>query len=238
MAAPFSDGSSPLGVLISSFGRSRTFGSDDIELYEGLTRQAGQALTRIHLLQQLERLALIDQLTGLASRRLIQQRLSDAVQRSQLHRRSMALLFIDLDGFKTINDEHGHAAGDSVLRDVASRLSSAVGRGDLVGRLGGDEFIVLCEDAGPQEVDRVIERLHRALREPLTGRGHPVRITGSIGAVLYPGGVPDHILPDLILEQADEAMYRSKRGGKNQDTTVVVEDVRDEHRRVLDAELP
>lgn len=224
VTVPLSDEATPLGVLISSFGRSRSFGTDDVELYEMLARQAAQVLTRIRLHQQLERLALVDQLTGLASRRLIRRRLSEAVTRSQLHRRSMALLFIDLDGFKAINDKLGHAAGDSVLSEIGSRLSSVIRRGDFAGRLGGDEFVVLCEDAGPEEVHRVVERLHAALREPLTGRASRARVTGSIGTVLYAGGVPDHIPPDLILEQADEAMYRSKRAGKNQGTTVIVGD--------------
>ncbi|TFC05291.1 sensor domain-containing diguanylate cyclase [Cryobacterium mannosilyticum] len=224
VSVPLSEEASPLGVLISSFARSRSFEVDDIGLYEALARQSAQALTRIHLLQQLERLTLIDPLTGLASRRLIQKRLSDAVNLSRLNHRSIALLLIDLDGFKLINDELGHATGDSVLSEIGSRLSSVVRHGDLVGRLGGDEFVVLCEDVKPEEVDRIVERLHAALREPLTGRASQKRVTGSIGAVLYLGGVPDHIPPDLILEQADEAMYRSKRAGKNQDTTVIVED--------------
>ncbi|MBC7595394.1 MAG: diguanylate cyclase [Kineosporiaceae bacterium] len=224
VSVPLSEEASPLGVLISSFARSRSFEADDIGLYEALARQSAQVLTRIHLLQQLERLTLIDPLTGLASRRLIQKRLSDAVNLSRLNHRSIALLLIDLDGFKLINDELGHATGDSVLSEIGSRLSSVVRHGDLVGRLGGDEFVVLCEDVKPEEVDRVVERLHAALREPLTGRASQKRVTGSIGTVLYLGGVPDHIPPDLILEQADEAMYRSKRAGKNQDTTVIVGD--------------
>lgn len=226
VAVPLSDESIPLGVLISSFERLRSFRPNDIELYEALTRQAAQVLTRIHLHQQLERLALMDQLTGLASRRLIEHRLIDAVNRSQLHQRPMALIFIDLDGFKTINDELGHATGDSVLSAIGSSLSSAVRQGDLVGRLGGDEFVILCEDAGPEEVQRVVERLHAALRTPLTGRANKTRVTGSIGTVLYPGGVPEHLIPHLILEQADQAMYRSKRAGKNQDTTIVIDNVR------------
>lgn len=224
VAVPLTDEGTPLGVLISSFGRSRSFDADDIELYEMLARQAAQVLTRIRLHQRLEQLALVDQLTGLASRRLIRRRLGEAVTRSQSHRRSMALLFIDLDGFKSINDELGHAAGDSVLSEIGSRLSAVIRRGDFVGRLGGDEFVVLCEDVGPEEVEHIVERLHAALREPLTGRASRAQITGSIGTILYSGGVPDQIPPDLILEQADEAMYRSKRAGKNRGTTIIVGD--------------
>ncbi|TFC84344.1 diguanylate cyclase domain-containing protein [Cryobacterium sp. TMT3-29-2] len=224
VSVPLSDEAAPLGVLVSTFTRSRSFEADDIGLYEALARQSAQVLTRIHLHQQLEQLTLIDQLTGLASRRLIHKRLSDAVTLSRLNRRSIALLLIDLDGFKLINDELGHATGDSVLSEIGSRLSSVVRHGDLVGRLGGDEFVVLCEDVKPEEVDRVVQRLHAVLREPLTGRASQKRVTGSIGTILYLGGVPDHIPPDLLLEQADEAMYRSKRAGKNQDTTVIVGD--------------
>ncbi|MBC7596818.1 MAG: diguanylate cyclase, partial [Kineosporiaceae bacterium] len=200
MIVPLSDEASPLGVLISSFGRSRSFEADDIGLYEALARQSAQVLTRIHLHQQLEQLTLIDQLTGLASRRLIHKRLSDAVTLSRLNRRSIAVLLIDLDGFKLINDELGHATGDIVLSEVGSRLSSVVRHGDLVGRIGGDEFVVLCEDVKPKEVNRIVERLHAALRKPLTGRASQKRVTGSIGTILYLGGVPDHIPPALILE--------------------------------------
>lgn len=224
VTVPLSDDANPFGVLICSFRRSRSLKADDVGLYEALARQAAQVLARLRLHQQLERLALVDQLTGLASRRLIRRRLSEAVTRSQLHRRSMALIFIDLDGFKSINDGLGHTTGDSVLSEIGSRLSSVIRRGDLAGRLGGDEFVVLCEDAGPEEVDRIVGRLHAALREPLSGRASLARVTGSIGTILYSGGVPDHIPPDLILEQADEAMYRSKRAGKNQGTTVIVGD--------------
>jgi diguanylate cyclase (GGDEF)-like protein/PAS domain S-box-containing protein len=217
---PLLEGAKSLGLLISSFGRSRKFDATDTELHESLARQAAHVLTRIRLQRQLERLALYDQLTGLASRRLIRRRLADALDSSQVHRRSMALIFVDLDGFKSINDELGHIVGDGVLNEIGSRLSSVVRRGDMVGRFGGDEFVVICEDAGPEAVDSIAERLHAAIREPLTGRASQAKVTGSIGVAFYPGGGQIH--SGLMLEQADEAMYRSKRAGKNRTVTVTV----------------
>lgn len=217
---PLSEGTTRLGLLISSFGRVRSFDASDAELHEALARQAANILTRLRLQRQLEHLALYDQLTGLASRRLVQRLLAEAVTSSQLHRRSMALLFVDLDGFKAINDGHGHAAGDRVLSEIGARLSSNVRTGDMVGRLGGDEFVVICQDVDPESTRRVVDRLHAALSEPLPGHASGARVTCSIGVALYSGDDP--VPPELLLQRADEAMYRSKSAGKNRTTTVMV----------------
>jgi diguanylate cyclase (GGDEF)-like protein len=170
----------------------------------------------------LEHLALYDQLTGLASRRLVHRLLTDAVDRSQAHGGALALVFVDLDGFKTINDDFGHTIGDDVLREIGLRLSSVVRQGDVVGRLGGDEFVIICADVAPDAVDRVVERLHAAVREPLPGPVDGIRVTCSIGVALYSGGV--HPPSEVLIDRADAAMYASKRAGKNRTTTVDVRD--------------
>ena len=221
-AVPLREGATLFGYLVGSFRRARAFDSTDIELLEALALQAAHVLTRIRLQRQLEHLALYDQLTGLASRRLVHRLLADAVSSAQGHERALALVFVDLDGFKTINDELGHTVGDSVLREIGARLSSAVRQGDSVGRLGGDEFVVICADVGSEAVDRVVERLHAALREPLSGPASGIRVTCSIGVALYSGGVQPP--PEVMIERADAAMYQSKRAGKNRTTTVDVRD--------------
>lgn len=219
-AVPLREGSTRFGLLVSSFRRARTFDETDIELLEALALQAAHVLIRIRLQRQLEHLALYDQLTGLASRRLVHRLLAEAVDSTRASERSLALIFVDLDGFKTINDDFGHTVGDAVLREIGSRLSSVVRQGDSVGRLGGDEFIIICANVGPDAVDRVVERLHAAIREPLPGPPGGLRVTCSVGVALYSGGA--HPLPEVMIERADAAMYASKRAGKNRTTTVGV----------------
>jgi len=220
---PLREGATRFGLLVGSFKRARVFDGTDIELLEALALQAAHVLTRIRLQRQLEHLALYDQLTGLASRRLVHRLLVEAVSSAQRDEGALALIFVDLDGFKTINDEFGHTAGDSVLREIGARLSSAVRQGDSVGRLGGDEFVIICANVGPEAVDRVVERLHAALHEPLSGGASGVRVTCSIGVALYSGRA-EPPPPEVMIERADAAMYRSKRAGKNRTTTVQMQD--------------
>jgi diguanylate cyclase (GGDEF)-like protein/PAS domain S-box-containing protein len=219
---PLLEGARRLGLLVSSFRRARAFDQPDLELLEALALQAAHVLTRIRLQQQLEHLALYDQLTGLASRRLVHRLITDAVGSARGHQRAVALIFVDLDGFKTINDEFGHTAGDSVLREIGTRLSSAVRHGDSVGRLGGDEFVIICADVDPEAAGRIVERLHAALREPLPGWASGARVTCSVGVALYTGRAQPS--PEMLIDRADAAMYESKRSGKNRTTTVVVPD--------------
>lgn len=213
-----SDGSSLLGVSISSFLRSRTFELQDSELFGALALQAAHVLTRIRLQQELEQLALYDPLTGLASRHLVQRLLTEILHVTRVHGDSVALLFIDLDGFKAINDRLGHSSGDGVLREIAARLSSAVRAGDDVGRLGGDEFVVICRNVRPEDTDTLVHRLLTVVAQPLSGRASGTRVTCSIGVAVYSGGEP--LPPDLLIARADAAMYQSKAAGKNQSTTV------------------
>lgn len=216
------DGTTRFGLLITSFKRARAFDDADIEVLETLALQAAHVLTRLRLQRRLEHLALYDQLTGLASRRLVHRLLADALSPERSHERAVAVIFIDLDGFKAINDELGHGAGDSALREIGDRLSAAIRQGDSVGRLGGDEFVVICADVDAEAVDRVVERLHAALSEPLTGRAHGVRVTCSVGVALHSDGASP--LPELMIERADAAMYEAKRAGKNRTATVQMHD--------------
>jgi diguanylate cyclase (GGDEF)-like protein len=160
-----------------------------------------------------------DILTGLPNRMLFRDRLQVAIQRAQRHHGHFALAFIDIDGFKGVNDEHGHPAGDALLQEIAARLSAHLRGNDTVARLGGDEFALILEDIDdPQQALQLCSKLCAALGEPYTlpvdGAPVDVRISASIGIAPY---VPDDRADadEQLLHAADRAMYEAKRGGKN-----------------------
>lgn len=159
--------------------------------------------------RQLEYQATHDPLTGLANRSLILSQLSGALAASGAHRRVSTVMFIDLDRFKSINDTMGHAIGDTVLRIVAHRLQRALRAEDLVGRLGGDEFLVLLAGRpDDEELAPLVQRLRMAMAEPIVARGHRIAVNASIGVTtLEPG---DTRTPEAVLHDADIAMYEAK----------------------------
>lgn len=163
--------------------------------------------------EELTRRATHDTLTGLPNRALIRERLANALQRSKRTGLSVALLFIDLDGFKLINDTHGHEAGDQLLKIVSSRLIEQVRPGDTVARLAGDEFVVLCEQVEqPTSMSVLAERINDALRESIEFGNLPLFITASIGVAIGSGST--HAADDL-LRYADTAMYAVKEKGRD-----------------------
>jgi diguanylate cyclase (GGDEF)-like protein/PAS domain S-box-containing protein len=166
--------------------------------------------------QELTRLAFHDTLTGLPNRALFADRLHQAVMRSERHQEPVAVMFLDLDNFKVVNDSIGHEAGDSLLVAVAERLRSCLRTEDTVARFGGDELALLVEGLGErQEIVAVAERIARALRSPISLAGHELFVTASIGIALATPGQDD---ADSLLRKADLAMYRSKASGKAQYT--------------------
>jgi diguanylate cyclase (GGDEF)-like protein len=156
-----------------------------------------------------------DDLTGLPNRRLLAERAAAALATSELRRVSCAVLAIDLDGFKSINDRHGHEVGDAMLREVAIRLTRVMRPQDTVARRGGDEFAVLVPDVGSlTEVERIAERLLAAVAQPATPAGGPaeLKVSASIGIALAPEQGRDL---ERLLQLADLAMYDAKLKGKN-----------------------
>ena len=178
-----------------------------------LARSIQMAIERKSFEAQLAERANFDSLTGLVSRTLFQDRLAHAVARARRTDERAGLLFIDLDGFKAVNDALGHAAGDEVLRLVAARFRVAVRESDTLARFGGDEFTILIEPlAGAAAAARVAERVLAALRGPLAVAEQEVCVTPSIGVAMF----PDHAgEADALLRAADAAMYRAKKSGKN-----------------------
>jgi diguanylate cyclase (GGDEF)-like protein/PAS domain S-box-containing protein len=153
-------------------------------------------------------LAYHDSLTGLPNRLMLVDRLEHALRAHIRNKMQMAVLFIDLDGFKGINDSLGHAIGDRLLQAVAERLQSLLRSGDTVARLGGDEFVIVIESCRSREgVVHIAEKLLAAIAEPLHVNGNELEVRGSIGIAIAPQDGQD---PDEIMNAADQAMYRVK----------------------------
>ncbi|KAA3654326.1 MAG: diguanylate cyclase [Proteobacteria bacterium] len=163
---------------------------------------------------ELERYAHYDGLTGLPNRLLMMDRLRQAMAVAERRGSRLAVAYLDLDGFKAVNDTHGHAAGDEVLSTLAERFRQAVREGDTIARLGGDEFVAVLVDPGSSEmVQSVLQRLLDAAARPVVWNGHPLEVSASIGVAYYPqGGEPD---AEALVQQADDAMYLAKQSGKN-----------------------
>lgn len=184
-----------------------------------------KALTKANLQlesanEELRRRAFIDPLTGLPNRMLFEDRLLHAMQRydrdddSRARREpcKLAVLFVDLDGFKPINDMLGHAVGDEVLKEAARRLRTATRDSDTVARIGGDEFVLLAEDVSDvADCGSLANRVIQVLAQPLEVQGHQVTLSGSVGVALY----PEHGDRMKLVQNADAAMYTAKRAGGN-----------------------
>jgi diguanylate cyclase (GGDEF)-like protein len=158
-------------------------------------------------------MALHDALTGLPNRRLLTDRIEKAMQHACRGQNMMAVMYMDLDGFKAVNDNHGHQAGDELLKMVADRLLRATRKEDTVARLGGDEFIVVLSDiTHVDDVVRPASKVLRFLSAPFEIGDLSVKISGSVGIAFYPG---DGQNVEELMARADKALYEAKRAGKN-----------------------
>lgn len=162
-------------------------------------------------LRQMAEQARHDSLTGLPNRRAFGEMLFQAMARTRRYPRTLAIMCVDLDGFKGVNDLHGHHVGDELLVQVARRLRACIRTTDSVSRMGGDEFMLILEGAGSsQEIHRVGQRVLHCLTESYAIDGHHIRVTPSIGAVIHDGKESDAAL----MQRADSAMYEAKNSGK------------------------
>lgn len=178
---------------------------------KALSRAVRFAIERQSVDVEMTRRALHDALTGLPNRVLLNDRLAQGLGRLSRSEASLALLVLDLDGFKGVNDRYGHEAGDRLLVDVAKRLSSVLRTGDTAARFGGDEFVVLCEDVdSDHEVVAVAQRIAQALGDPFPVDGDELYVRASIGISIARG---PGIRPEALLRDADSAMYRCKQRG-------------------------
>ncbi len=182
----------------------------DIEHYVGVFSDISQL--KAHE-AELDRIAHYDPLTGTPNRRLLTDRMEQAIARATRSGRTLAVCFLDLDGFKQVNDRLGHAAGDSLLVGVTHHLQHMLRSEDTLARLGGDEFVVLLSDiATPEECMLILDRLLQAVNLPVQIDREAVCVTASIGVSLYP---TDNSDADALLRHADQAMYQAKEAGKN-----------------------
>jgi diguanylate cyclase (GGDEF)-like protein/PAS domain S-box-containing protein len=181
-----------------------------VEAERALVRERDRARS---YLARIEELAYTDSLTGLVNRRRFEERVEVELWEARSGDSALALLFMDLDGFKAVNDDLGHAAGDQLLVEVAARLKARLRRSDLAARLGGDEFLVslqgLDRATARRQADRVAEQLRAAIAEPYDLAGHPVRVTASIGVATFPEDEADDFR--ALVHRADVRMYAAKQ---------------------------
>jgi diguanylate cyclase (GGDEF)-like protein len=180
---------------------------------EAIAREAGRVMrAQAARIRMLEHLADTDPLTGLLNRRGLAARLAERLAEARRHNEEGAVLFVDMDGLKRINDRLGHAAGDAAIRMVAEGLRSAVRAHDSVGRVGGDEFAVVMSRISHEQGLASAARIGRTIgRLTLVHDGEAVPLSVSVGLAPFTGGE----MPDALLERADDAMYRAKRGARH-----------------------
>jgi diguanylate cyclase (GGDEF)-like protein len=184
-----------------------------VNIATSIGSQIAQYIVRTQAEEAVKFMAMHDALTGLPNRLMFNERLARAIAQARRHGRTLAVLFVDLDRFKIINDTLGHDAGDVLLKEAAQRLTANLRAEDSVGRLGGDEFVVLlAEVSDPLYVGNVSRKLIDALAAPFTIGGREYCITASIGVSAFPADGTD---PPTLLKNADIAMYRAKERGKN-----------------------
>jgi diguanylate cyclase (GGDEF)-like protein/PAS domain S-box-containing protein len=219
--APLRGDSTAQGVVACFYGRDQVFDDETRDIHAALARQAAQVLRRVRLQEELAHRALHDQLTGLANRKLLQERLEAAVAGARRDGRPLSIVFIDLDGFKPINDALGHRIGDDVLVEIADRLRGVARASDPVARYGGDEFVIVCENADAESAGVLAERFRHEVGLPLTSVPPRYSVAASIGVATWtPDDRSDVPEAERLIRLADEAMYASKRSGRDRVTSV------------------
>jgi diguanylate cyclase (GGDEF)-like protein len=212
MAVPLRSGGHPFGVL-AYYGRAVPFDDDDVESLDILVRQAETAIENSFLYEEAVRLSLTDGMTGLWNRRNFDLRLESELSRAVRFSEPFAVVFVELDQMKVVNDRHGHQAGDTVLIELARRLTEAVREVDVVARWGGDEFTLLLPKTGLQGALLLGEKIRSAVdNTPFQVDSGPLHITISVGVAAY----PEHgDAGKALVAAADAAMYRAKAKGRN-----------------------
>ncbi len=214
LGVPLSGQQGVIGALVvQSYSGEVRYSQQDKALLQFVSTQIAAAIQRKQTETRLQYLAQHDQLTDLPNRELFHDRLRTALARSRRDEQRLAVLYLDLDQFKPVNDSHGHDIGDLLLREVAVRIGQCVRESDTVGRIGGDEFVVLLNDIGlPEHAVAVAEKIHLAFEQPFELSGCTLQVSASIGIAIY----PDHGEDDKqLLRRADDAMYGAKRQGGN-----------------------
>jgi two-component system, cell cycle response regulator len=203
-----------IGVLnLYDRADDKPFDHSDLETIRTFAGQASVALDNVLLHQEAQRLSMTDGLTGLGNYRFFQGTLAREVERATRFHRSLAVLMLDLDLFKQVNDAHGHQVGDAVMVEIADRIRDEIREVDVVARYGGEEFVVVLPETGREGAGYTAERICNAVRRrPVTVAGLPLRITLSAGVAVFP---THGDTPASIVRAADEALYAAKAGGRD-----------------------
>jgi diguanylate cyclase (GGDEF)-like protein/PAS domain S-box-containing protein len=205
---PIHTGDEVHGTLVAASSREHAFGDEEGSFLQAVANVLAIAFSRLRLEERIRHQALHDPLTGLANRALCRDRIETALALSERAGSAAAVLFIDLDNFKRVNDVFGHAAGDSLLIGLAQRMSATVRPADTVARLGGDEFVVVCQDVDERTALALGWRLSTAVQEPLEPGA--TQLSASIGIAFGTTAATD---PDVLIGHADAAAYRAKERG-------------------------
>ena len=201
------------GVLCVCFRQVNAFGAEEVNFVQAVSSVLSTALQRIDSEARLAYLAQFDPLTGLPNRALLADRFSQMIVQAKRRGSPLAVLFIDLDEFKAVNDTLGHAGGDGLLRQVAARLQAAVRTGDTVARISGDEFAIVVADLlRPEDAALVAQKVIDNLAEPVQIQDSEVFVTASVGIAAFPADGAD---AETLIGAADAAMYRAKQSGRN-----------------------
>ena len=200
-------------LVVQSYNSATRYSAEDKQLLQFVSAQIASAIERKRNRACLEHLVAHDPLTDLPNRNCFHERLEQALTTAQRENLRLAVLYLDLDGFKGINDRYGHDLGDLLLREVGQRVRRCIRQSDMVARLGGDEFVVMLYGISHDEdALAVAEQIRTALLEPYQLEGHTVQISASIGIALHPEHGEEK---KPLLRHADNAMYAAKRGGGN-----------------------
>jgi len=213
IGVPLIRGNATFGILVvQSYDPNHRHGSADRDLLTFVSGHIAETIERKQKDEQIHSLAYIDSLTGLPNRFLFEDRLDTALALAERHRTPVAVLFVDLDRFKLVNDTLGHSVGDGVLRLVSARLASCLRESDTLARRGGDEFIAILPDTDQRGATNVAQKLVDSLRAPLDAAGSDVLVTASVGIAMFPDNGGDR---DTLLKAADLAMYGAKEMGRD-----------------------
>lgn len=196
-----------VGVLKVLSSKANNFDDEDVELLKTLANFIASAIAQASLLEQSRRDALTDTLTGLENRADFMHHLDAALARADRNGAVVYVLYLDLNGFKPINDTYGHQAGDHVLKVIGKRLSRTIRKGEHVARLGGDEFAVIAEDHTSEPIDAFQSRLINEIKRPIEYQGQTLFVSASVGVATAHG----KDVAESILARADAAMYAMKR---------------------------
>ena len=209
LSVPLADPAGRLGFLtVYTCEPGHRFGPDDLLRLEQLAERAAPAIENARRFREARQLADLDALTGMHNRRYFYQALEREVARARRYDRSLALIVIDLDDFKQVNDRVGHLAGDEVLAVAAERIRGAVRTADIACRIGGDEFAVILPESGLADAHLLFGRIEEAIAEAPVGRAERVGVSGGIAELRHSDS------PSEFFDSADEALYSAKQSGK------------------------